>query len=100
MKNFLKAFGLYLAFVAAAFWLISAHRAKAQELRTTGHFDVAFTALSDSGRREHFVVPMDADSEIQCMMGAFMAATHWIVDHPSYSAPRDVHCAKSGEADL
>ena len=89
-----------LSLLAACFLGCFGTVTEAQELRTTGHYDVAFTALSDHGRREHFIVPMEADSELQCMMGAMMAATHWVTEHPSYSQPSDVHCAKPGEADL
>jgi hypothetical protein len=86
---------------AAVMWAALSFPAAAQELSVERHFHAAFTAESASGRREHFVIPIEVDNEVQCqLMGAMLGAVDWIIKHPDWSKPKGIHCAKGGEADL
>lgn len=97
----LRALALYSAAAALIWAAFSFQHVCAQELSVERHFHAAFTAENSAGRREHFVIPLDVDTETQCQtMGAMMGAFDWINKHPGWSKPRDIHCAKPSEADL
>ena len=76
MKNFLKAFALYLAFAAAAFWLISAHRAHAEEAPGARQFvGVILVCLSSVPRancdesKALDVISTRVENEFACLHG-------------------------------
>ena len=66
-------------------------------------FHASFTARNaDKGYRDHFVIAFRGYNEVECAsgIGPLMAVADWMAHHPDYVEPRDIHCAKPGEADL